>query len=69
MTPAELIEKNGGAAAIAAKLNREAGAVRAWKHRNKLPRECWPDLLKAFPHLTLDALLKIERHGARKPKP
>lgn len=62
----EFIESKGVQALMAA-TGRADGAVRLWKHRNNIPREAWPDLLKAFPdELSLDDLLRIEQ--PRKPK-
>jgi hypothetical protein len=39
---------------------RKPGAVRKWKCLNVLPRSAWPDLQKAFPHISLDRLLEVE---------
>ena len=60
-----------GAGTIAQKVGRSLGAVRVWKHRDRFPREAWPDLLLAFPdELTLDRLIKTEKRrlvdGARR---
>lgn len=59
---AEIIDEKGGPAAFAAKVSRRPGAVRAWKHRNQFPREAWPEIMKAFPEITLERLMKIETH-------
>jgi hypothetical protein len=56
----EIIAAKGGPAAFAAKVKRRPGAVRAWKHRNYFPRDAWPEIIKAFPDLSLDRLIKIE---------
>ena len=51
-----------GAGTVAQKVGRSLGAVRVWKHRNRFPREAWPDLLMAFPEeLTLARLMQTER--------
>ena len=51
-----------GAGAVAQKVGRSLGAVRVWKHRNKFPREVWPELMQAFPgEITLDRLIKTEK--------
>lgn len=39
------------------------GAVRMWKQRNTLPRTNWPEIIAAFPDLTLDELRGIEARG------
>lgn len=78
----DFIDKLGGPAKIAdaiVKLEppRQAykpGAVALWRFRNKIPRNAWPELLRAFPHLTNEALLAIEaasipRRPDRKAKP
>lgn len=61
---ARIIDENGGPAAFAEKVGRKAGAVRLWKHRNKLPREAWPEIMQAFPALTLAQLIKIEAEAS-----
>jgi hypothetical protein len=58
----EIIEAKGGPTAFAAKVNRRTGAVRAWKHRNYFPRDAWPEIIKAFPDLSLDKLIKMEAY-------
>lgn len=65
-SPAQIIEAKGGAAAVASAVGRKPGAVRAWKSRNILPREAWPEIMTAYPDLTLERLIKIESNGARK---
>lgn len=57
---AQIIDENGGPAAFAERVGRKAGAVRLWKHRNKLPRDAWPEIMQAFPELTLDRLIEVE---------
>ena len=56
----KIIDAKGGPTAFAAKVKRRPGAVRAWKHRNYFPRDAWPEIIKAFPDLSLERLLKIE---------
>lgn len=58
---AEIIEGLGGATAVAQATGYEPNAVRQWKHRKRLPRKAWPDLIAAFPGVTMDVLLKAER--------
>lgn len=56
----ELLDSKGGNASVATATGYAPGAVALWRHRNKLPRSAWPDLMKAFPDITLDALLALE---------
>ncbi len=56
-----------GVTAIRLATGRSEGAVRVWKHRNRFPRDVWPELATAFPEeLNLDVLRLIE--FAPKPK-
>jgi hypothetical protein len=59
-TAAELIERKGGAASFARAIGHEASAVRMMKHRNKLPRAAWPEILEAFPDVSIADLKAIE---------
>lgn len=59
-TPADIILEKGGSTVVAAKVGRRPGAVRAWKHRNQFPREAWPEIIQAFPDMTLERLIEIE---------
>lgn len=62
-SPADFIAQKG-ARTVAEKVGRSLGAVRVWKHRNKFPRDAWPDLILAFPReLTLERLIKTENRG------
>lgn len=65
MTPAEFIDENGGPTVIARRTGRRPGAVALWRHRNKIPRSAWPELLDAFPQLTMDDLRCIEAATAK----
>jgi hypothetical protein len=60
MQPSELIAAKG-ILKIADAIKARPGTVKQWKTRNKIPRDHWPELTKAFPDLTLDKLLKVER--------
>lgn len=67
VTSAHQFIEEKGVPAIRLATNRSEGAVRVWKHRNRFPREVWPELATAFPEeLTLDVLRLIE--FAPKPK-
>lgn len=58
-SPAQFIEDTG-TATIAERLQKREGTVRTWKSRNRLPRSAWPELLLAFPDLTVERLKAIE---------
>lgn len=64
-TPSQIIDDKGGPAKMAALVGKRPGAIRAWKHRDTFPREAWPEIMQAFPELTLDALIAIE--ASRRP--
>jgi hypothetical protein len=71
MTPAEFIDQKGGPAAMTRAINEvsppdkqiTSGAVALWRHRNKLPRTAWPEIVEAFPGTTLDELKAVEAAG------
>lgn len=63
-TAAQIIEDKGGSAAFAKACGLEPSAVRMMKHRNKLPRTVWPEIMTAFPDLTLDVLKASENAAA-----
>lgn len=60
MDASGLIEQRGGPAVVALAINERPGVVRTWKHRNQIPRRAWPEILEAFPDLTMDALKAAE---------
>jgi hypothetical protein len=60
MDASTLIDLHGGPSVFAAKVGHRPGAVRVWKHRNRFPREAWPEILQAVPEITLDFLMQIE---------
>lgn len=57
---AKFIHDKGGPQAMAEVIGRTAGAVRMMKHRKRIPREVWPELVEAYPDVTLDTLKQIE---------
>lgn len=63
-TAAQIIEAKGGATAFAKAAGLEPSAVRMMKHRNKLPRSVWPEVMTAFSDLTLDVLRATEAASA-----
>ena len=54
------IEAHGGSDAFATALNVPSGTVKVWRHRGFVPRGRWPDLMQAFPDVTLDELMQLE---------
>lgn len=61
---ADIIDQLGKPAEVAAKIGVEAVVVRMWKHRNKVPRTAWPEILQAYPEVTMAALLGTEQDAA-----
>lgn len=59
-TPSSTIDEKGGPAVFAAAVGKRPGAVRAWKHRNQFPRDAWPEIMRAFPDISLDRLMAME---------
>lgn len=59
-TAAEIIDAKGGPAAIERATGHKAGAVSVWRHRNRIPRSAWPEIMTAFPDITLDVLKATE---------
>jgi hypothetical protein len=57
---AKFIEAKGGSTAVAEAIGRKPGAVRMMKHRQRIPREVWPELVDAYDDVTLDMLKQIE---------
>lgn len=64
-TVAQIIEAKGGSAAVAKAIGVEATAVRMMKHRGKIPRAVWPEIMTAYPDLTLDVLKATEQGASR----
>lgn len=60
MTAAEFIDGKGGPATVARATGYKPGAVALWRHRNKLPRSAWPEIMEAFPGTTIETLKAIE---------
>lgn len=60
-SPAELfIEERGGAHQLARALDVKPVNVRMWKMRKSIPRSAWPEIIAAYPDLTLDDLRRTE---------
>lgn len=64
-TAVQFIDENGGPAAIARATGYASGAVHLWRHRNKIPRTAWPEILEAFPVVTIGDLKVIEAESAK----
>lgn len=60
MTVNDFIEGRGGNAAVAKATGYSEGAVALWRHRKKLPRTAWPEILDAYQDVTLAELKAIE---------
>lgn len=60
ITASDFVDTHGGPKAVADATGKTPGAVSLWKNRNRIPRDAWPDLMKAFPDVSLDDLLALE---------
>ena len=60
MDASQIITQCGGTAGFAGALGVSTGVVRMWRHRNRIPRSVWPEVIEAFPAVTLDALKASE---------
>lgn len=60
-TAADLIDSRGGNSVVARDTGYSEGAVGVWKHRNRVPRAAWPEIMSAYPDVDLPALLRLER--------
>lgn len=57
----DLIERMGGPAGVEAATTVPAGRVAVWKHRNRIPRDAWPAILKGYPDkISLDDLIAAD---------
>lgn len=71
-TPITFIDAKGGPAQIARDLAEvtgaeerryTAGAIALWRHRNKIPRNAWPEIVVAYPEVTISYLREIEANA------
>lgn len=67
-TVGEIIDAKGGNAAVASATGYDPGAVALWRHRNKLPRRAWPEIMTAWPDVKLGHLLALEAANDAKPQ-
>ena len=65
-TAAQVIDSKGGPAAFAERIGVGPGAVRMMKFRNRIPRSVWPEVVEAFPDLSLEVLKAIEATNTNK---
>lgn len=54
-----------GVVPFANSIGVKVGTVRVWKTRKAIPRQYWPEIVKAHADLTLEKLIEAERNGAR----
>lgn len=52
-------DRLGGTDTVSEKIQRTPSAVRMWVHRRTVPRSIWPELLEAYPDLTIDELKAV----------
>ncbi len=64
-TPISFIDGRGGPTAVAVATGYNVGAVNLWRHRNKIPRSAWPEVLTAYSDVTIADLLEIEQLSGR----
>lgn len=65
-TPTDFIEERGGPTAMARATGYRSNAVDLWRHRNKIPRSAWPEIIEAFPDVTISDLKAIEAKSGPK---
>jgi hypothetical protein len=64
-TPIQFIDTRGGPTAVANATGHKVGAVNVWRHRNKIPRTAWPEVMLAFPDVSMPDLLEMEKLSGR----
>lgn len=57
----QLVNELGGAKAVAEALKTKERTVHMWAYRKGIPRARWPEMIDAFPGVTLDRLRAVER--------
>jgi hypothetical protein len=60
----DFIKAKGGAAVFAAAIGKKSGAVRMMRCRGVLPRSVWPEIISAYPEISLDDLMALEQLSA-----
>lgn len=66
LTAARVIDAAGGPKAFAEAIGKNQITVRVWKCRGFFPRVAWPDIQAAYPDLTTERLLEIEKASITK---
>jgi hypothetical protein len=64
-SPLAFIDDRGGPTSVAKATGHKVGAVNLWRHRNKIPRTAWPEVMLAFPDLSMPDLLEMEKLSGR----
>lgn len=64
-TPTDFIDAKGGPAKIAEETGHGAGAIALWRHRNKIPRTAWPEIMEAYADVTLAELKEMEASSGK----
>jgi hypothetical protein len=60
MNARELIKSLGGTTKVARKLGEKVQTVHMWGKRQCIPRRVWPEMLDAYPQVTMDTLRLTE---------
>lgn len=58
-----IVDAKGGTAKFAEPLGAKPATVRMWNLRGKFPRAVWPEIVEAFPDITLDHLKAVEANA------
>jgi hypothetical protein len=56
----QIIDSCGGATAVAEKMRVKPARVRMWIFRRRIPRSAWPEVIEAYPNLSVEALKAAE---------
>jgi hypothetical protein len=64
-TPTDFIAERGGPTAVARATGNKPNTVDLWRHRNKIPRSAWPEIMEAFPDVSISDLKDIEQRSGR----
>lgn len=59
-TVSKIFQEKGGASAVADALGVKPSRVRMWKLRGRIPRPVWPEVIEAYPDVTLERLKALE---------
>lgn len=63
-SPKQFIRAKGGPHQMARALGRtDPRPVCMWSVRNRIPRKVWPEIIDAFPEVTLAELKAVEARG------